>query len=149
MLLDLTRKELCFIDDSVTLIREHVDIAEIKERTVQRVLAPMASTAASINFITKIGTALLESVENEKAGKIAIAPVDLDEEDLLLIREVAHTGAVYDEERVGLNLKVKVHEGLRRIAIENVVGDLPVIIVDEVKFDKAKFDAYQLLEDDE
>lgn len=149
MLLDLTRKELCFIDDSVTLIREHVDIAEIKERTVQRVLAPMASTAASINFITKIGTALLESVENEKAGKIAIAPVDLDEEDLLLIREVAHTGAVYDEERVGLNLKVKVHEGLRRIAIENVVGDLPVIIVDEIKFDKAKFDAYQLLEDDE
>lgn len=149
MILDLTRKELCFIDDSVTLIREHVDIAELKDRTVQRVLAPMASTAASINFITKIGIALLESVENEKLGKIAIAPVEFDEEELLIIREVAHTGAIYDEERVGLNLKVKVHEGLRRIAIESVVGDLPVVVMDEVKFDRAKFEAYKMLEEDE
>ena len=121
MLIEFTRRELCFIDDSLTLLRETVDSYEFKDKVVGRVLAPSASTAASILFITKIGAALLESFEHEQKGNAAVATMHLEEDELLILREIAHTGAIYDEERVGLNLKVKVHTGLRNIAIEEAV----------------------------
>ena len=149
MLVELTRKELCFIDDSVTLLRDIVNISESKDKIVQRVLAPMATTPAPISLITKIGMSLLEAIENENQGKMSVATIDLEEDELLTIREVAHTGAVYDEERVGLNLKVKVHEGLRRIAREKVLGDLPTGSVEETDFNPSMLDAYYLLEDDD
>jgi len=149
MIIELTRRELCFIDDSLTLLRETVDSYEFKDKIVQRVLAPTASTAASIGLITKIGAALLESFENEKKGKSAVAPIHLEEDELLILREIAHTGAIYDEERVGLNLKMKVHAGLRSIAIEEIVGDLPTISIEEAPFDKSKLEAYQYLENDD
>jgi len=149
MIVSFTRRELCFIDDSLTLLRENIDPYENKDKIIQRVLAPMASTAASISLITKIGAALLEAFENEKRDKPDNSTVNLEEEELLTLREIAHTGATYDDERVGLNLKIKIHEGLRNIAIESAVGDLPVVPVDEVPFDKFTLEAYQYLENNE
>jgi len=149
MIIELTRRELCFIDDSLTLLRDTIDSYEFKDKIVQRVLAPTACTAAPIFLITKIGAALLESFENEKKGKAAVATTHLEENELLILREIAHTGAIYDEERVGLNLKVKVHEGLRSIAIEAVVGEIPVVSVEEVPFDRLTLEAYQYLENED
>lgn len=149
MLIEFTRRELCFMDDSLTLLRENVDSYEFKDKMIQRVLAPTASTAASIFLITKIGSALLESFENEQKGKSAVATMQLEEDELLILREIAHTGAIYDEERVGLNLKVKVHAGIRSIAIEEVVGELPVVSVEEAAFDRSRLEAFQYLEDDD
>ena len=149
MIVSFTRRELCFIDDSLTLLRENIDPYEKKDKIIQRVLAPRASTAASISLITKIGAALLEAFENEKRDKPDNSTVNLEEEELLTLREIAHTGATYDDERVGLNLKIKIHEGLRNIAIESAVGDLPVVPVDEVPFDKFTLEAYQYLENNE
>ena len=149
MIIEPTRRELCFIDDSLTLLRENIDPYENKDKTIQRVLAPMASTAAPIFLITKVGAALLEAFENEKKGKSATSIVNLEEDELLTLREIAHTGATYDEERVGLNLKVKIHAGLRSIAIDEVVGDIPVIPIEEASFDKRKLEAFQFLENDD
>jgi len=147
MLIVLTRRELCFIDDSLTLLRENVDFN--KDIIIKRVLLPTAGTVAPMLLITKIGAALLESFENEQKGKQAAASVHLEEDDLLTLREIAHTGAVYDEERVGLNLKLKVHEGLRRFAIEEIVGDIPTISTEEAPFDRSKLEAYQYLENED
>ena len=149
MLIEFTRRELCFIDDSLTLLRENVDSYEFKDKIVQRVLAPSASTAASILLITKIGAALLESFENEQKGNAAVATMHLEEDELLILREIAHTGAIYDEERVGLNLKVKIHAGLRNIAIEETVGNVSVVPVEETPFDRSRLEAYQYLENDD
>ena len=149
MLIEFTRRELCFIDDSLTLLRENVDSYEFKDKIVQRVLAPSASTAASILLITKIGSALLESFENEQKGNAAVATMHLEEDELLILREIAHTGAIYDEERVGLNLKVKIHAGLRNIAIEETVGNVSVVPVEETPFDRSRLEAYQYLENDD
>ena len=149
MLIEFTRRELCFIDDSLTLLRENVDSYEFKDKIVQRVLAPSASTAASILLITKIGAALLESFENEQKGNAAVATMHLEEDELLILREIAHTGAIYDEERVGLNLKVKVHAGLRNIAIEEAVGNLSVVPIEEASFDRSRLEAYQYLENED
>ena len=55
MIIAFTRKELCFMDDSLTLIRpDEDDEFEERPRLVFRTLAPSAGTAAPIELMNII-----------------------------------------------------------------------------------------------
>ena len=61
MQIELTKNELCFVDDSLTLHRE-LDDSDLS-KYVHRVVAPSAGAAASAELLSKLGGALIESHE--------------------------------------------------------------------------------------
>ena len=149
MIIYLTKGELCLIDDSLTLL--HPKSGEIDTdppNIIYRVLAPSASTAAPIELLDSIGAALLEAHERADTGDDFVVSLDLSEEFLWLIREIANTNIVFGQEPVGYNIKIKVHQALRQIRRDEIVGNLRVS-AEDVPFDRTKLDVFQILESDE
>ena len=149
-MINLTKNELCFIDDCLTMYRD-IDPNEEPPRLVYRNLAPSAGTAASPEFITKIGSALVELHERQSSGATTglSSPLDFVEEELWLIREIANSNARYNDELVGYNLKIKIHRELREIYANEVMGDIPISSMDDPAYDKTKFEVYEFFESDE
>ena len=150
MIVSFTRKELCFMDDSLTLIRpDEDDEFEERPRLVFRTLAPSAGTAAPIELMNIIGAALLDAHEQEMEESTGVvSEVDLSEEFLWVIREIAHSGARYGDESTGYNVKIKIHQALRQIRRDEVTADINVT-TDDVAYDSNRLDAYQILESDD
>ena len=75
------------------------------------------------DLLLKIGAAVLETDRTKEPVEVALA---LNE--LWIVREVAKSSVVVGSERVGLNLIIKVYEGLRHLAaaadVDSVVGAL-------------------------
>lgn len=144
--MNLTKNELCFIDDCLTMFREP-DQEEEQPRMIYRTLVPSAGTAAPPEFITKVGSALVELHERQSLG--VVAQLEFTEEELWLIREIAHSNARYNDEPVGYNLKIKVHKALRELFGDSVIGDMPTALVDDPSYDKTQFEVYEYLESDD
>lgn len=68
------------------------------------------------DLLLKIGGAVVEI--EEQGDKKSPVPVDFSQAELWIIREVAKSGVVVGNERVGLNLLVKAYEGIRALAAE-------------------------------
>lgn len=149
MIIHLTKGELCLIDDSLTLLHPKSRGADdYTPQIIHRVLAPSASTAAPIELLDSIGAALLEAHERSSTEENVGVSLDLPEEYLWVIRELANTNIMFGKEPVGYNIKIKVHQALRQIRRDEAIGDIQVSSED-VSYDRTKLDAFQILESDE
>ena len=147
MIIHFTKGELCLIDDSFTLLHPR-GREEDPSKLIYRVLAPSASTAAPMELLDSIGAALLEAHEKADTKEDVEVSLDLSEEYLWMIREIANTNIVFGKESVGYNLKIKVHQALRQIRRDEAIGDLKVS-AEDTPYDRAKLDAFQILESDD
>jgi len=148
MIIKLTLNELLYLDDCLTLIREDGDFDPRFSGT--RLLAPMAVSAASPELLLKLGSAIVDLTNNDE-----VVPIELDENELWLIREVSTSAVVYNGEPVGLNLKRKIYSALRSIYTDEILNEIDLPPVDaalkdgiDKKKDKDYLDAYHYLEDD-
>jgi len=147
LIIHFTKGELCLIDDSFTLLHPR-GREEDPSKLIYRVLAPSASTAAPMELLDSIGAALLEAHEKADTKEDVEVSLDLSEEYLWMIREIANTNIVFGKESVGYNLKIKVHQALRQIRRDEAIGDLKVS-AEDTPYDRAKLDAFQILESDD
>ena len=95
--------ELAFIDDYITLM---IDGTDFENMMPIRPLYQVALVAVDINFLDKIGRALV------KAMRDGVATLDVSEMDLYLLRELCTSKAEYFGHNVGLSLKRKVLKAL-------------------------------------
>ena len=146
MQIELTKNELCFVDDSLTLHRE-LDDSDLS-KYVHRVVAPSAGAAASAEVLSKLGGALIESHEQQRAGKHAKAPVELTEPELWLLREISNSNAIYNKEPVGLNIKLKIHKALREIYAGSILDEIPDSSIEEQGYDKNEIQFYHYPEEE-
>ena len=146
MQIELTKNELCFVDDSLTLHRE-LDDSDLS-KYVHRVVAPSAGAAASADLLSKLGGALIESHEQQRAGKHAKAPVELTEPELWLLREISNSNAIYNKEPVGLNIKLKIHKALREIYAGSILDEIPDSSIEEQGYDKNEIQFYHYPEEE-
>ena len=146
MQIELTKNELCFVDDSLTLHRE-LDDSDLS-KYVHRVVAPSAGAAASSELLSKLGGALIESHEQQRSGKHAKAPVELTEPELWLLREISNSNAIYNKEPVGLNIKLKIHKALREIYAGSILDEIPDSSIEEQGYDKNEIQFYHYPEEE-
>ena len=146
MQIELTKNELCFVDDSLTLHRE-LDDSDLS-KYVHRVVAPSAGAAASAELLSKLGGALIESHEQQRSGKHAKAPVELTEPELWLLREISNSNAIYNKEPVGLNIKLKIHKALREIYAGSILDEIPDSTIEEQGYDKNEIQFYHYPEEE-
>jgi len=99
----LTLAELLFIDDTTTMA---VSGAEFEGMMPMRVPQATHCTIVTLDFIEKMGKALLKSI------KVGIVTVPVSDADLYLLREMATSDIVHYGQRVGISLKQKVLNAL-------------------------------------
>ena len=106
--LRLTVKEILFIDDSLSLL---VSTADQSRTVALRSTMPSNTIGSPIDFIQKIGVAVLEITTRDfpKNGKVTVEVSDME---LLLLREIAKSHILLGDDVVGLTLKTKVYEAL-------------------------------------
>tara|TARA_R100001443_G_scaffold103210_1_gene111519 strand:- start:243 stop:674 length:432 start_codon:yes stop_codon:yes gene_type:complete len=95
--------ELAFIDDYITLM---IDGTDFENMMPIRPLYQVALIGVDINFLDKIGRALV------KAMRDGVATLDVSEMDLYLLRELCTSKADYFGHNVGLSLKRKILKAL-------------------------------------
>ena len=88
-IVSLTKEESLFLDDAFTVI---IDGEQMRGLTTLRGMSGQASVPVSMDLISKVGTALVE----------------VDDADLLALREVANSQVRFEGIPVGYNLKRKV-----------------------------------------
>ena len=148
MLLNLTLNELLYLDDGLTVIREDGDLDT--RYSGYRALAPMAVSAASPELLLKLGSAIVVLTDVDE-----VIPIEFDEEELWLLREVSQSVVNYNGESVGINLKRKIYRALSSLYAGELLeelDDLPPVddsLTDAVdKKNNDYLDAYHYLEDD-
>ena len=103
--LKLTPNEALFIDDSLTMM---IDGAMMF--SAMRPLVASAQIPAPLDLIEKIAVAVLFTMDDDNAG--LLAEVNLNDGDLLYIREICQSHVIIREEPVGYNLKRKIYMAL-------------------------------------
>jgi len=106
--LKLTVKEVLFIDDSLSLL---VSAQDQSHTVALRTGMPSNTIGAPIDFIQKIGVAILEITTGDfpKKGLVSVLVSNLE---LLILREIAKSHILLGEDVVGLSLKTKVYNAL-------------------------------------
>ena len=111
--LSLTKNEALFIDDMLSLMVEFSG-SQLSSgthlTTLRPLVGPLVGIPASIELHEKIGRAVLHTADPDNKGEEA--PLDLDQEDLFRLREIARTEFSRGGEPVGYNLKLKVLRAL-------------------------------------
>ena len=81
-----------------------------------------------------------------------VSSIDLDEDDLWLIREITQSGISYNGEQVGINLKKKIYTALHNLYVTEVLDEIDLPPVDssatEPSVNRDKLDALHYLEDE-
>ena len=105
--LELTRNEAIWLEDHLSLLVGGP--GELFEFLNWRTLLPTypkPATPASMELIKQIGYAF--NYTHDPANNSSTCKILLTEADLILLREIAHSSAYYDNEPVGLQLKKKI-----------------------------------------
>ena len=107
----LTRNEALYIDDSLSLMIERGGDGDLRIGTMrlQMLSAPMG---APIDLIDKITLAVLYTTDDANKGKEA--RINVSDEDLYIIREIAQSYIKVGSEMVGFNLKKKIYNLLHQ-----------------------------------
>ena len=146
-LISLSKEELLYLDDGLTLMVE-VDPDEPQKHRIGRSLAPMAVSVATGALLLKLGGALVYLADEGGDEK----EIELDEEELWCIREVSQSNAVYFEKQVGLNIKIKIYRALLQMYTEEVLADADIITGDITEDNpeevRTRLDVFRALEDD-
>ena len=111
----VTRNELLYIDDSVTMLIE----PEANLPLPFRPLSNQASVAIPANLMDKIGQAILDTVDTHETH------IDLFISELYMLRELCLSYVKYGTEPVGFNLKKKVYKALldKEVSSEDMLVD--------------------------
>ena len=104
----LTRNEILFLDDSLTMLIEQEGYANAV--TTMRMLSPSAHLPAPVSLIDKIGLAVLHVTNPETTQLTAV--VHLDVTELYMLREICFSYSKVGREPVGYNLKRKFYSAL-------------------------------------
>ena len=105
MTLSLSRNEALYIDDSLSLMIERTDA----DRMIgtMRLLLLSAPMGAPFDLIEKITYAVLYTTDD--ANQMKEAQVEVTEEDIYILREIAQSYIKVGNEMVGFNLKRKLY----------------------------------------
>lgn len=106
--LKLTRNEALFIDDSLTMMLDGSDGGMMF--SAMRPLVATAQIPAPLDLIEKIAVAVLFTMDDDNVG--ILAEVNLNDGDLLCLREICQSYVKIGEEPVGYNLKRKIYMAL-------------------------------------
>jgi|TARA_R110000824_G_scaffold114952_1_gene265812 hypothetical protein len=104
-LINLSVKELVYVDDSISTLTK-----PSKDENMYlplRMSMPSNTIGAPMSLIKKIGIAVLNAFD--KRGSVDL---EMDESELLILRELAHSGIRDEDQMVGLGLKRKVYAAL-------------------------------------
>ena len=104
----LTRNEVLFLDDSLTMLIEQEGYGNVV--TTMRMLSPTAQLPAPVSLIDKIGLAVLHVTNPEVTQLTAV--VHLDATELYMLREICFSYSKVGREPVGYNLKRKFYLAL-------------------------------------
>ncbi len=122
----LTKNELIYIDDKITL--SLFDLAESEEEYFDLVtegsLKPRSgnsSVITSLELIYKISKGYLECEDNS-LGEV---DVELDTKDIILLREIAQSNAKINNENIGIPLKIKIMREIVNVFHEDF-GDIDI-----------------------
>ena len=99
--LQLTPNEALFIDDSLTMMIDAADGAMMF--SAMRPLVASARMPAPLDLIEKIAVAVLFTMDDDNAG--LLAEVNLNDGDLLYIKEICHSHVMIREAPVDYHLK--------------------------------------------
>ena len=104
----MTRNEVLFLDDSLTMMLEKEGSQEAI--TTMRAMMPSAYLPAPVTLIDKLGMAVLRITdpENEEGGTV----IHLNDTDIYMLREICHSYCKVGREHVGYNLKRKLYLAL-------------------------------------
>jgi hypothetical protein len=105
----LTIPELLFIDDNVSLM---IDGKEFESMMPLKPAIPSSILLVPIDFIDKIGKALLDLVLAPKTSLKIQITIKVSEMELYLLREICFSRVEYFGHKVGLSLKKKVLHAL-------------------------------------
>ena len=106
--LKLTRNEALYIDDSLTVMLDAADGGMMF--SAMRPLVASANVPAPLDLIEKIAVAVLFTMDDNNSG--TLAEVNLNDGDLLSLRELCQSYVKIDDEPVGYNLKRKIYMAL-------------------------------------
>ncbi len=104
----MTRNEVLFLDDSMTMLieREHYMSAV----TTMRMLVPSATLPAPVSLIEKIGLGVLHATDPEQDNPNVV--IHLDATEIYMLREICYSYSKVGREQVGYNLKRKFYQAL-------------------------------------
>jgi len=102
----LTRAEALFLDDALTVMTDRETLMGI---VGMRPLGPSAMMSAPPDLIERIGMAILLTTST---NGIKEAALEVDDQELYLLRECAQSTIKFDDEPVGFNLKRKIYLAL-------------------------------------
>lgn len=116
MIVSLTLRELLYIDDHITL-----SDASSKDQDAQvlledqheslRPLSATAKIAAPQDLIVKVMRAVHEGLTAPKEQQAGLEiELDIDEFDILILREIAQSDVIIEEEFIGVALKEKLYK---------------------------------------
>ena len=104
----MTRNEILFLDDSMTMLIEKESF--INAVTTMRMLEPSAQLPAPVTLIEKIGLGVLHVTDPDARNLTAI--VHLDTTEIYMLREICFSYRKVGREQVGYNLKRKFYKAL-------------------------------------
>jgi hypothetical protein len=102
----LTRAEALFLDDALTVMTDRETMMGIAG---MRPLGPSAMMSAPPDLIERIGMAVLLTTSSDAIKEAAL---EVDVQELYLLRECAQSTIKFDDEPVGFNLKRKIYLAL-------------------------------------
>jgi hypothetical protein len=104
----MTRNEILFLDDSLTMMLERDGPQEAI--MTMRVMMPSAYLPAPVSLIDKLGMAVLRITDPDadEAGTV----IHLNDTDIYMLREICHSYCKVGREHVGYNLKRKLYLAL-------------------------------------
>tara|TARA_R110000824_G_scaffold261570_1_gene450203 strand:+ start:1428 stop:1907 length:480 start_codon:yes stop_codon:yes gene_type:complete len=104
----MTRNEILFLDDSLTMMIEKDGMQE--SVTTMRAMMPSAYLPAPVTLIDKLAMAVLRITDPDEVT-IGTA-VHLNTTDIYMLREICHSYSKVGGEQVGYNLKRKLYLAL-------------------------------------
>ena len=104
----MTRNEVLFLDDSLTMMIEKEPMQEAV--TTMRPQLPTAYLPAPVSLIDKLGMAVLRITDPDEINTGTV--VHLNTTDIYMLREICHSYCKVGNEYVGYNLKRKLYKVL-------------------------------------
>ena len=104
----MTRNEVLFLDDSMTMLIEHGYTTNAV--TTMRMLVPSATLPAPVTLIEKIGLGVLHATDPEQDNPNVV--IHLDATEIYMLREICYSYSKIGREQVGYNLKRKFYQAL-------------------------------------
>jgi len=107
--LELTRDEVLYIDDSITMMIER-DVRSDPFTTVMPISAN-AGLPSAVDLLDKVGMAVLQATE-EDYNRETLLPLQVTLTELYMLREIAKSSIKLNGKFIGLSLKRKIYKVL-------------------------------------